>query len=402
MSLQKLRFSYNFFLKVAGLPGLLFCAIPVISFLTARVRDINNYSSVDGSAFVQILFVLLSFLSCVYILISNTRNSRLLFQSPQMYLLLYSCVCLLSMFWSPKISITGFRAFEAITYILLISIVVYRLIIKLSSKLVMKWALLWILWFLLFAILSRVKLQGFSFLLWPFFAARLAMPIFFFFALFLTDNKYIKYTILTFCILCLSNKIYFGIIFGMSGLFFGDGKYKGVLMVSLIGVFLLYLIFGEAIIQNTLFYGRESISMEHTSGRDKLWRIAIESFIDKPFVGYGYVSGESEILHQKFQGPISTHNFIFSGLLSTGLLGIGFLLMYFTSMFKIAISHMIPAKKWRPAFVATTIMCLIVSLTAPGLGGRVYGSWIPVVFVFTIMSGVYYKAKVLKKVKVRR
>ena len=149
----------------------------------------------------------------------------------------------------------------------------------------------------------------------------------------------------------------------------------------------------ETLLQNTLFYGRETITMESTTGRDKIWLKAWEGFLQKPFLGYGFVSGENEALYSGERSPINAHNSFMSALLGTGIFGTIFVLFYFVSVFKQASSNVFPKRKWRPAMVSTFIMCLIISLTAPGVGARAYGSWLPIVLTFTLISGLYLKLK---------
>ena len=103
------------------------------------------------------------------------------------------------------------------------------------------------------------------------------------------------------------------------------------------------------------------------------------------------MSGESLVLYDKFEGAISTHSFLFSGLLGTGLLGTYFLLLYFGTSFKIVFSRLWPKNNWRVAVISTLIMSLVISLSAPGLGGRVYGSWTSVVLVISILKLLNYK-----------
>src|SRR5690606_19932004 len=231
-----------------------------------------------------------------------------------------------------------------------------------------------------------------QYLFWPFGASRLAVPLFFFLALLMTQRRYFKILLLIFCILSVSNKVYFGIVLGMLGFYFGDSKYRTWMFGGIVSFLLVLLVVDlEELLLNTVFYGREAISLANTSGRDRMWAIAWEGFQQKPILGYGFVAGENAVLYQSFSGAINTHNFMLSGVLGTGLLGGILLLLYFRKIFKMASSRMFPASKWRPAMVGTFIMGLVISLTAPGIGGRVYGSWIPLVLVFTLISGLYFK-----------
>lgn len=379
----------------AGLPGYLLFLKNILLFFIKRRRDLDEYTAVDDSAFIQIIYISLVFFICLYIIFKDHRKSRFLFSTPQIFLFIYIGVCFVSMLWTPNIFLTGFRAFESLTYLILISIIAYNLFIKLHYQDIIEWCMLWIIWEVFWSLAIGVKFDGLGFLAWPFASVNLSLPMFFFFALLLTRRIYVKYIILVFAILMVKNATFFGIALGLFGFYFGNSRYKGLLFAGtfLVMVTLLFVNV-EQLLLHTLFYGREEVSMASTSGRDKVWAIAWEAFLQKPFFGYGFVEGESRILYSKFAGAISTHSFLFSGLLGTGLLGTLFLIIYFFSVFLKAKSTFIPSGI-RSAMVSTFIMSTVISLVSPGIGGRVYGSWIPVVLVFTIISSLEYKFSIL-------
>ena len=390
---QKKPISIKDFVTVAGIPGLLFLSRDILLFFTSRRRDLEDYATIDLSAFIQIVYLILCFLVLLYLLFFSKNNyPNLLLKSPQIYLLIFILICFTSVLRSPNIMITTYRTFEALTYLLLITLVVSRLIEHLSFQNIIEWAILWIIWDLLWSIAGAIRWEGFSYLYWPFSSARLAIPLFFFFALLLTKRKILKYLILTFSVLSLSNKIFFGIAFGLLGFYYGNIKNKGWLLTLGLITAISFFIWGDVILENTLFYGREGIGMEYTSGRDKIWEVSWDAITKKPLFGYGFVAGETNIIYNSFTGAISTHNFILSGLIGTGIIGTIPLIFYFINAFRIATSHVFERSKWKAAFASTIIMAVIVSLTAPGVGFRVYGSWIPVVLVFTIISGIKLKA----------
>lgn len=384
----------------AGLPGLLLFFRNILLFFVTRKRDLENYSSVDDSALIQISFLIVVFCVTCYLLYQDPKIARFIYSKPQIFLFIYIVICFISMLWTPNIFITGYRAFESLTYLLLISLVTYNLVSRLNIQNIIEWSMLWIIWEIFWTVATKTKLAGLDYILLPFGASRLTVPMFFFFALLLVQRSYFKYIVFIFAVFAVSNKIYFGITFGLLGFFFGNSKYKTLLLFAITSILVMMLfVTPEQLLKETLFYGRESVSITNTSGRDKIWTIAWEAFLQKPFFGYGFVEGETAILYSKFRGAISTHNFFFSGLLGTGILGTVFLLLYFWSTFKVASSTYFPINKWRPAMVSTFIMSLIISLTAPGIGGRVYGSWIPVVLIISLISGLQFKFKIISKIQ---
>lgn len=386
--------------RVAGLPGYLFFFRNILLFSTFRRRDLDEYSNVDSSAMLQIIFVFGVFFISLYLLYKSPQKRRFLFSRPQVFLLIYTLICFLSILWTPNFKITGYRAFESLAYLLLISLIAYNLITRIGHQDIIEWAILWIIWDIFWSIATNFKMHGIGFDFGIFRASRLAVPMFFFFALLLTQRIYFKYIILAFAILMVSNKVFFGITLGLFGFYFGNLKYKGWLLLFAISVIVaLLLVDVNQLLLDTLFYGRETASMASTSGRDQIWRISWEAFKQRPILGYGFVEGESEILFSKFSGAISTHNFFLSGLLGTGIVGASFLVLYFAGTFLKAASIYFPVNKVRPAMVSTFIMSLVVSLTAPGVGGRVYGSWISVVLIFTLISALQFKFEINNKIR---
>jgi len=377
--------------KAAGLPGYLLFFQNILMFLVTRVRDFEENTALDFSAWTQMAYVGVVFLICFDILFRQRPDkSRFLFSSPQLFLLAYVLICFASMLWSPNVMLTGFRAFESLAYLMLISLVVQNLISRLGFGDIVEWAIFWVVWHLFWSTATGIKIIGLPYLLWPFGASRLAVPLFFFLALLMAKRKIFKYLVIAFCILSVSNKVYFGIVLGMLGFYFGNSKYRALMFGGIVSVFfVLILVDIEELLLSTVFYGREAISMENTSGRDQIWAIAWEGFLQKPLMGYGFVAGENSVLYQSFSSAINTHNFLLSAVLGTGILGAVFLLLYFRRIFLMASSKVFPADRWRPAMVGTFLMGVVISMTAPGIGGRVCGSWIPLVVRVSLSGGLH-------------
>lgn len=385
-------------IKASGLPGYLLLFHNVLIFFVVRGRSLDQHSSLDTSAWFQILFTFIVFgLAFNEFVFKSTFKNKLLFAKPNKFLLLYVIVCFLSVFWTANLSLTIFRAFETLTYLMLISWTVHNLSTRLDVQNIIEWVVFWAIWNIFWSIAVRIKILGLDSLVYINNVARLSYPLTIFFALLLSKRKFFKYIILTLAFLSISNKIYLGFAMGMLGFLFGNSKNKGFIFLCIIVIIgFIFLIDFETLLKSTVFIGREEISMNYTSGRDKVWQLAWDSFKDSPVVGYGFVSGENAIIYDKFKGAINTHNFILSGLLATGLLGTVFLVLYFFSIFKIGFNTYWPKNKWKVAIIGTLIMSLVISLTAPGVGGRVYGSWIPVVFVITVICALNFKFKLMK------
>lgn len=378
------------FFTVAGLPGYLFLFDNILKVIVARKRDIENYSAVDTSAVLQIVFVSIVFgLSFHFFLI---RKGTLFFKKPLSYLLAFIFACFLSILWAPNISVTGYRAFESLTYFILIVWVLFNLSIRLTPQQIIEWTAYWIVWNILLDYVSILKITSLNGYHLFFQSARTVFPMGIFFILLISKRKFFKILMVLFILFSLSNKVYFGLAFGLLGFLWGESKYKSyILILALSLVFLLLYLDIEDLLRNTLFFGRNSIDLTDSSGRNQIWNIAWHGVKENPTIGYGFVSGENSILYQSFTRAINVHNSFLSSLLAVGVVGTIPLLFYFISIVKISFSKVFPKKKWRTAIISTALMSITISMAAPGLGGRVYGSWIPVVFVFTLI--VFLKQK---------
>lgn len=386
-------------IKAGGLPGYLLLFHPILIFIVKRRRDLEDFAAVDTSALLQIIFTVLIFGLVLHTFFTKGFvKFSFIKLNPNRFLLGYVLFCFLSLFWTPNINITLYRAFEMLVYLILISWTVYNLFMRLDAQNMAEWLVFWAIWAIGWSVATNVKIIGLDFLRNPFDAARLDYPVAIFFALILSKRKVFKWLILILAFFSFSNKIYLGFTLGLAGFLFGNAKYKGLIFMGMIvSLGVLSFIDFEELLKQTVFIGRREVSLEDSTGRYYVWQVSWKAFLESPWIGHGFVAGENEVLYSKFQGAINSHNFLFSGLLGTGILGTLFLLGYFWTIFKMGFKSIWPKNNWKPAILGTLIMSLVVSLTAPGVGSRVYGSWISVVLVLTLVAALFYKFKQEKR-----
>lgn len=386
-------------IKAGGLPGYLLLFHPILIFTVKRRRELDDYAAVDTSALLQIVFALIVFALVLHTFFTKgVQKFSFVKLNPNRFLLLYGVVCFLSLFWTPNVNITLYRAFEMLVYLLLISWTVYNLFMRLDTQNMVEWLVFWAVWAIVWSVATNIKVAGLNFLQNPFDAARLDYPMVIFFALLISKRKVFKVLILALAFFSFSNKIYLGFALGLAGFLFGNAKYKGLIfmgMIVLLGV--LSFIDFEELLKQTVFIGRREVSLEDSSGRYYVWQVSWKAFLESPWIGHGFVAGENTVLFSKFEGAINSHNFLFSGVLGTGILGTLFLLGYFWTVFKMGLKSIWPKDKWKPAIMGTLIMSLVVSFTSPGIGSRVFGSWIGVVLVLTLIAALFYKFKLEKR-----
>ena len=383
-----------------GFSGVLLLLYPVMIFIITRKRSLNSASQVDTSAGIQIIFAIIALFLGLRFFLKNTQILKnFVLKGPTLFLVCYTLLGLLSAFWSSNPTLTIYRAIECLAFLLLIHMVVIKMIDKYDFKSIIVWVAFYAVWNLVFDALTLIKFRGFDFLIYPFTASRLFFPLFFFIFMFLVNSKSLKVLMLLFAILGLSNKIYFGICAGMISLIFSGHKYKFYFIFIAIFLYFLYLFLGiEDLLLSTVYYGRESTGLDDSSGRNQIWTFLYEQALNKPIFGHGFVAGETNLLSNSvFNGAINAHNSFMSAFVNNGIIGLLLIIIYFISAIKYSFSTYFPKNKWLPAIIGTIFLVFIVNMAAPGIGSRVYGSWLPSVFIITMILGLRIKFKRLKK-----
>ena len=157
------------------------------------------------------------------------------------------------------------------------------------------------------------------------------------------------------------------------------------------------------LLKNTVFIDRSEISVENTSGRDQVWNLGFEWIKERPFTGYGFVAGETYLVRVKEERTqvIGMHNSFMSALVDEGVFGFVFMLLFFLGMFRVTFSRYIPIQ-YRPALIACFIGAFVHSMGNPGIGFRVYGSWMSAMYVCVLLCSIYVQNKYYRPKPLRR
>lgn len=375
-------------IRQGGIAGYLLLLGAPLALVTTRQRA-EGYDSVDGSAAIQFVYTLACFLCAVRYLASpqNRPAARILVTNPVVFFLLYIVLCGVSTLWSPRPAYTAFMAFQCLAYLLLIVVALCEVDRQCSLQDVIEWVMMWVIWAVFWAITVRVRMLGVGAVVYPFTLIKLLPGAFFFLGLYLCRRRLFGWIVVAFTILSLARSNYFGLVPGLlCGVLVGDRKAK-MLTVGCVGILIVCILaFGvEEVVQNTLFYGKEGIGWEYTTGRDKVFSLSWEMSLARPIGGYGFVAGERDILLDSYRAAISTHNMFFSAFMGVGFLGPVLLFLYFVGTLVVCLGRGVPGA-WRFSFTATVFMVFTVSMTNPGLGGRVYGAWLPSMIVMTAIA----------------
>ncbi|TXB63820.1 O-antigen ligase family protein [Phaeodactylibacter luteus] len=363
---------------------LLFALHPM-QFIWKRQRPVEYFDVIDKSAIIQVTYwLIIGVISFIYLF---RRYDYLEKYKPNLSLLIFSIWAFLTTLWSVGPLETLARSVEMICFLFLITSVSMILGERCNPKQIIDFLLLYILWEILWSFLYALLIRNQLFTIRMFYAARTSVPLFFFLAWYIRPFHPATWIISIFTTLSLARKNYLGIFLGLFGLSLGNKYYKSILLYVIAACLTLFIFWGEELLLHTLWLGEEKVSLQDSSGRNYMWTLAISAFLEDPIFGSGFAAGEGAILRQYFPIAISMHSFIFSSLVGTGLIGTLILLTYFFKQLRASISTYLPMN-YRAAFCSTVIMATVISLTAPGLGGRVSGSWIGVVLIFSCISQI--------------
>ncbi len=386
--------SFKTFFTIGGFPGFVLLMYSVVMALISRRRSVEDTAAVDDSALVQIAMAGLAFAVGFHILHRNYYSRYLVFQSPLKWLLIFSLWAGLSALWSVDSVLTIYRAFEHLSYLLLFTAVIGTLYTKLSVEGMIQWVLYYAVFSIIVSNIRRAQLMGVSaFSLDSLLLEQMASTPYFFLALLLPVGWLVKIIVLLISFLSFSNTAYVGMMAGSLALRQGSKWLGRIFAILLIGTAITWFLVGtETLLQNTVFYGKEGVGMEYTSGRDKIFELSLISGLKRPFTGYGFVAGEVAIISQVKEGVIGAHNGFLSALLGTGFPGVIILMVLLFHIYRTANSKCLP-QIYRSAFLASVILIFVHTMGNPGLGSRVYGAWIPAVMIFTLISMVEYHYK---------
>ena len=374
----------------AGLCGWLLLAKPVLYLLTARGRDLDQYATVDASAAVNIIYTFVCFIAIIVESTKQHTKFGVLSKTPMVWLLIYTLYGFVSMFWSVNFQLTGYRAFECLTMMLLMLQVWRRLFAKHNLARVMDWCMLWVGLQVICQIISTLRWTTDPLTVLG--SSQMVSTTFFFMALYHPHKRWIHWLIMVMAILSGSTVAYIGMTIGTVSIFWGKAKHKvPVFIFALLAGVLIYSYGPQRFIKNTVFYDKEAIALDQTSGRDQVMETALLSLQKNP-MGYGFFAGEPYILYQSFRGAINAHNSFFSAAMGLGYVGIVLLFIFFLGMFRVTFYRGIPRKYHQP-LIGCFFVGFLHCMGNPGIGSRVYGSWMPVMLLFTLICSFYAYTK---------
>lgn len=400
--MKREKFSIKKTFKLAGKPGFLLIGYYIIQFAFARQR--SDMGAVDASAAVFALYALGCGLYS-FCLLCKGVNKRFLNwtirKSPIMWFGLYTLLCLLSSLWSSNVMLSAYRAVECTGFLLLNMAVVCTLIHRCTFRQIM-------LWSVTYAFLNVMLTFGVGLILnldYALYKSQFPSTIFFYLAFYLAPKKYMKYPMMAIAFLCKSVTGYAGMALGMCSLMFGNRKYRALGVVLGLGIVIAVSTMGvDDFLNQTLFASKGGAMVDgqldegKTSGRTRIWGDTEEIMQSqgKQWSGFGFVVGEMMIARILIgEQVIGMHNGFLSAYVGTGYIGLFLFSIFILTVVWLALKNHIP-KEYRAVLIACVCVILFHTYGNPGLGFRVYGTWMPAMFIIMLMVGLEYKSKYFK------
>lgn len=379
--------------RSTSLAGWLLLAQPIIYILFSRRRSLGEYAAVDTSA---IIFMLYAFV-CLFVgfrsIIQNNTSDMgrdVLYRSPLVWFIAYTALGLVSSIWSVNPLLTGFRAIECFANLLLICAIIQQLFDIGDKRYIILWSLFYAVWDCVWSIVRT--LQWTTDIGTILEASQFTATTFFFIALFFVPRKWYNWLVMAMAVFSMSTVAYVGMAIGLVSAFWLNAKVKVLAFVAAFLLVLSIIAVGPyAILKNTVFFDKDDISLENTTGRDHLMDAALESIEEYP-MGLGFFAAEPYVLYAKGLGGISAHNSIFSAGMGIGYPGIALISVFFISMGFCLFSRYIDSDV-KPMLIGCCCVAFLHCMGNPSLGSRVYAAWLSSAYVFILTCFFYVHGK---------
>lgn len=390
-------------LMLGGVPGWILLGYYVVQIAFARTK--SDMAAVDGTAVIYAAYALGAGIYCYHDLTKDSFSrfffSKLMKRTCTFWFVLYTILCALSALWSPILPLSGYRALECMGMLLLNASVIKNLIKNLDTKGIMLWSVTYAFIMMTFIAISFAK-AGWNTMLY---ALQFPSTIFFYLAFYYAPKKIMKYPMLITAILSRSTTGYLGIAAGLCSFMFGQRKYKIWGWIIILGVGISIATVGvEDVLNNTVFAAKGGalengkLNEGKTSGRTQLWGPAIEAVKtdNREWYGYGFVAGETMFVQKVIGGQvIGMHNGFLSAFVGTGYIGLLFFCLFILGYARSVFFSPIP-KQYKALLMATFFCVFVHTLGNPGLGFRVYGTWMPAMYFVMLTVGLDIKYRYMK------
>lgn len=392
-------------LTLGGRPAKLLLGYFLVQIIFSRHK--SDAAAIDSTALIYAIYMAF----CMFYSAKNLyydsfgqKFLRLLCTKTCMsFFVMYTVFCALSAFWSSNWMLTLFRAIECMGYLLLNIAVVKTLLKKTDEEGIMYFSFVYA-FAVIFMYFCLIYKSSFSTIL---FMCQFPATIFFYFVFFYAPRRLLKWPLMAVAMFCKSTTGYIGMAAGLVALGFGNKKYRFyafLIGIGLVGSIALGQI--DTVLNETIFAskggamkdGKFQYNHDTTSGRSELWEPALDAVHDNgnDLMGMGFVTFETDFVHkEKGSHVVGMHNGFLSAFVGTGYVGLllfgAFMIYYIISVF----AKEIP-RKYRVVLIASMCCVFFHTFSNPGLGTRVYGTWMYAMYIVLITQAIRIKSVYMK------
>lgn len=392
-------------LTLGGRPAKLLLGYFLVQLLFSRHKD--DAYVVDSTAIIYAVYMAFCMFYSAKSLYKDSFGQKFLrllcTKTCISFFVLYTLLCALSAFWSSNWMLTLYRAFECMGYLLLNMAVVKTLLKKTDVEGIMYFSFVYAFAVIVMYFCLIYKSSVASIL----FMCQFPATILFYFVFFYAPRRLLKWPLMAVAFFCKSTTGYIGMAAGLVALGFGNKKYRFYAMllgVGLVGSIALGQI--DTVLNKTIFAskggamkeGKFQYNHDTTSGRSEMWEPAIKAVSDEghDLMGMGFVTFETDFAHkEKGAHVIGMHNGFLSAFVGTGYIGLllfcAFMIYYIISVF----TKEIP-RKYRVVLIASMCCVFFHTFSNPGLGTRVYGTWMYAMYIVLITQAIRIKYVYMK------
>ena len=391
-------------LELAEMPGWLLLGYYLVQLLFARQKA--DSTSIDGSAIIFAGYALGAGLLSLRDLKRDEFGQlyyKVLFHKTCiLWFVLYTLLCAISSLWSPHFVLTAYRSVECIGLLLVNAATIKNLLKNCDSDGIMLWSFSYAFTMLLMIFLDGILKHTLGTTLY---VCQFPATIFFYLAFYYAPRLILKVPILLIALLCKSTTGYIGMAVGLVSLMFGKAKYRllgiGVAVLIVAAVSSIGI---EGVLNNTVFLTKKGVlnngefDVSKSSGRTILWERAINAVAreNRQWYGYGFVVGETSFAKRVIGNQvIGLHNGLLSAYVGTGYIGLFIFVLFLLGYMKIPFEKSIP-KQYKMVLIATMCCVFFHTIANPGLGFRVYGTWMPAMYIIMLTIGFQIKYKYLQ------
>ena len=386
-------------IKQGGLPGYILIGYYAVMLAISRTK--GNMTTVDSSAIISALYSLGGgYYSFLYLMKKPERKiffTQIIHRTPLKWFIIYTIFCGISSLWSINFAISAYRTAECLGILILMIATIENLLENTDIKGVLIWGAVYA------TITIAIKfISSYPPIAAALYSSQMPATIFFYLAFLYAPRWYFKWPLIVIALMCKSTTGYIGIALGLCSFMFGKTKYKILGITIFIGICIAISITGiDKFLNNTIFAAKGGaiengqLISSKTSGRDILWENALIKMKNEghQLYGYGFVAGEMTLVRELIGNQvIGMHNGYLSAYVGTGLIGLIFFSLFMLKYALLTFNKKIP-KQFKQILIALMCAVMIHTFANPGLGTRVYATWIPAMFVVVITCTIYIKNK---------